>query len=114
MQNVPTQRIGPYTTGEAPEPIDVTIKDYDGNVVDLTDFTPTVRIVSVDETISGIGEGTASVPSPSSGVVRYTWAAADFANAGMYRLQVWVVHSSGRKYASDVFEYFVQTVTTAP
>ena len=112
--SVPVQRIGPYTQGEHPRPLDITITDENDVVINLTDFTAQeVVIEAVDQVVAGLGAGTTSILTPAGGVTRYVWDKADFTTAGLYRLQMWV-EKGNQRYASDVFEYFVEDLTTQP
>ena len=112
--HVNVQRIGPYTKGEHPRPIDITIKDENDVVINLTDFTDQeVVIDAVDQTVPGLAAGTTSIPTPASGITRYVWDKADFTTAGLYRLQMWV-EKANQRYASDVFEYVVEDLTEQP
>lgn len=106
-------RIGPFTLGEKPEPLQITMQDADGAALVLTSYTAKFVIESVDATVAGLAAGTSSIPTPASGITRYVWAAADFTTAGFYRGQMWVGDGTYR-YASDVFEWFVRDLTTAP
>lgn len=108
-----TTRIGPFSLGEKPEPLQITIQDADGNAISLTGYTVSFVIEAVDQTVAGLGAGTSEIVTPASGITRYNWAAADFATAGLYRGQMWVGNGTYR-YASDVFEWFVRDNTTAP
>ena len=112
----PAQRIGPFALGEIPDPLQITFKDNAGVALDLSaGHTPTVQIVAVDQTVPGLGAGTSAFTGDGSdGVSTYTWVAADFATAGFYRGQMWSVRAGVKIYASDVFEWFVEQVTTAP
>ncbi len=111
---VNVQRIGPYTKGELPRPIDITIHDENDVVIDLTGFAADVVINAIDQTVPGLGTGVAAVLSPTTGgITRYDWTAVDIATAGLYRLQMWV-NKAGTRYASDVFEYFVEDLTEQP
>lgn len=112
---VPVQRIGPYTKGEIPAPLQVTFTDENGTALDLTGYSLTFRLTRVDAAVV-TPAGTAEFTSPSGGVARYTFAAGDLATAGLYRAQFWasIAGGSPRKYASDIFEFFVETVTEAP
>lgn len=107
------QRIGPYTQGEKPEPLVLSIKDASGAAIDLTGFSAKFQIEAVDGAVAGLGAGTASLPSPATGITQYAWAAADLATAGLYRGQMWVGNGS-RRYASELFEWFVRDATDAP
>lgn len=110
---IPVTRIGPFSVGEKPEPLQITLQDADGAALTLTGYTASFVIESVDETVSGLAAGTSDIVTPASGITRYTWAAADFTTAGFYRGQMWVGNGTYR-YASDIFEWFVRDVTTAP
>ena len=106
-------RLGPFSLGEKPEPLQITIQDADGNVINLTGYTAKFVIKSVDQTVSGLGGGVSDLVTPATGITRYTWAAADFTTAGFYVGQMWVGNGSLR-YASDIFEWFVRSNTLAP
>lgn len=110
---VTVTRIGPFTLGEKPEPLQITIQDNDGVAISLVGYTASFVIESVDQTVSGLGTGTSTIVTPASGIIRYTWAAADFTTAGFYRGQMWAGNGIYR-YASNVFEWFVRDLTTAP
>ena len=83
--------------------------------MNLTGFTATFDIIRLDgATPAGIGAGTATIPTPASGLTQYAWAQIDFQTAGMYRGVMWVRDGSQR-YASEFFEWFVRdSLTTAP
>jgi hypothetical protein len=114
-QQLTVQRIGPFTVGEVPLDLQITFKDDDGNVVNLTGYTAVFVIEKVDETDATVGTGTATISDEANGITNYAWVAADFDAAGQYRTQMWVNNSStGKTLASDVFEYFVRPGTTRP
>jgi len=106
-------RLGPFTKGEIPEPLQVTIQDVDGTAINLSGFTASFKIEAVDQTVSGLGAGTSSIPTAASGITQYAWVAADFTTAGFYRGQMWVGDGTNR-YASEVYEWFVYDITDAP
>jgi len=112
---VTQQLIGPYVVDELPAPLQITFKDFQSNIIDLTGFTATFDIIRLDGTTpTGIGAGIATIPSPASGLTQYAWALIDFQSAGMYRGVMWVRDGSQR-YASEFFEWFVRdSQTTAP
>ena len=109
------QLIGPYAIGEVPAPLQITFKDNDDVVMDLTSYTASFEIIRLDDTTpSGIGAGVSSIPTPVSGITQYAWVAADFLTAGHYRGVMWVGDGSNR-YSSEWFEWFVRdTGTTVP
>ena len=115
--HVNVQRIGPYTKGEVPRPLDITFKDELDVVLDLTGFTLIgFKIEAVDQVVAGLGAGTSEFISPeTAGVTRYTWVAADFVTAGLYRAQMWVEATTpAARYASEVFEWVVEDLTENP
>lgn len=89
-------RIGPYCNGERPEPLSYTFLDADGDPIDLTGYTATFRL-----SINGAtGESNAAtVTTPASGLVTYTWAADDLV-AGTIRAE-FVVTNGTNTYISD-------------
>ena len=109
------QLIGPYAIGEIPSPLQITITDYDGAVIDLTDFTAKFKIVRLDDdTPSGLATGSSTIFDASNGVTQYSFVAADFTTSGHYRGVMWVGDGSVR-YSSDMFEWFIRdNGTTAP
>ena len=115
--SVAVQRIGPYTKGEVPRPLDITFKDELDVVLDLTGFASVeFEIEAVDQTVAGLGAGTSTIESPeTAGVTRYVWDPADLTTAGLYRGQMWVQAALPlTRYASEVFEWFVEDLTENP
>lgn len=113
LEFIDVTRIGPFSIGEKPEPLQITIQDYNGTAINLTGYTATFIIEAVDQTVSSLGGGTSSIPTPASGITQYIWHANDFLTAGLYRAQMWAGNGTYR-YASKIFEWFVQDATTAP
>ena len=111
--HVNVQRIGPYTKGEIPRALDITFKDLDGTVLNLTGFSADMVIIAVDKVVAGLGAGASTIPTPLLGLARYAITAADVAVAGMFRAQMWADAGTTR-YASDVFEYIVEDITENP
>lgn len=109
----PVQRIGPFAKGELPGPLQLTFKDSDGAVIPLGGYSVEMEIVAIDQVVSGLGLGAASIPTPANGITEYIWAAADMGTVGLYRSQMWVGNGVNR-FGSEIFEYFVREVTTAP
>jgi hypothetical protein len=88
--------IGPYTSGERPEPLEYSFLDADGAPVNLTGFTATFRL-----SINGQpgSSNAASVTTPLEGTVTYTWAADDL-TAGALRAE-FVATNGTNTYISD-------------
>lgn len=107
--------LGVFGKGEVPEPIQITIQDADGVVINLTGMTAEFEIAAVRQTVAGLGAGVTSIVAPATaGVTKYVWVAADFATVGTFRGQMWVGDSSTLKLASFVYQYEVEEITTAP
>lgn len=109
------QDLGVFAVGESPETLIITMKGTDGNAIDLTAFTPKIAITAIEGTAAAnLGAGTISKGSPNSGgTVEYIWHDDDFSVAGLFRLQIWVDDATNT-LASEVFQYAVEAVTTAP
>lgn len=102
------QLIGPYAVGEKPAPLQITIKDSNSTVIDLTGFTASFEITRLDGTDpSGLGGGTTTIPDESNGITQYAFSADDFSAEGHYRGVMWVGDGSVR-YSSEWFEWFVR------
>ncbi len=109
------QDLGVFAKGEAPENLIVTIIGTDGSVLDLTGFTPKVAIAVIEGTGAvNLGGGTPTVVSPETdGKVQYVWHDDDFANIGLFRLQIWASDGTN-DIASELFQYAVEEITTKP
>ncbi len=114
-QELPVQRIGPYTIGESPISLEITFKDSLGAVLNLNGYTAKISITKADGSGDVVSAGTATVSDAPNGKTNYDWGDADVATAGHFRLQMWVNNAtSGVTLASDLFEYFVRAGTTKP
>ena len=108
-------RLGTFSKGEIPKPLLITFEDADDVALDLSGYTTDTVIEGVDVTVSGLGNGVATITTPNTdGKVSYVWDAADFETAGLFRLQVWVGDGAAVRLASEIYEYFVETNTPAP
>ncbi len=105
--------LGVFAKGEIPEPIQITIQDADGAVIDLTGFTAKFVIEAVRQTVSGLGAGTTTIPDEPNGITQYVWVLADFNTIGTFRGQMWVGTSGALKLASFIYQYEVEEITTA-
>ena len=106
--------LGVFAKGEVPEPIQITIQDADGVVIDLTGMTAEFDIVSVREDVSGLGTGASSITNFTGGVTKYIWVTADMNTVGTFRGQMWVGDGATFKIASFIYQYEVEEITTAP
>lgn len=69
-------------TGDTDPPVEVTLKDDDGVVVDLTGAT--VKFIVSKRGVAPIVDGAATLVDAAAGSVRYLWTAADTAISGVY------------------------------
>ena len=114
---IPIQRIGPFTLGEIPLTLSVTFQDSAGNAINLTDYNAETVIEGVDDTEDLTPSGETVILDPTGGIVEYSWGESDFMTEGQYRAQIWVAKDTGgerKQLASDLFEWFVRTGTSAP
>ena len=80
--------------GDTSPYLQVTLKDGDGAVVNLTGATAVFSMRRGGSTT--VSEQSATVVSPATaGVVRYTWGASDTATPGMYEGEFEVTFSGG-------------------
>ncbi len=113
-QEIPVQRIGPYTVGESPITLEITFKDSLGVVINLTGYTAKFAITKADGSGDVMAAGTATITDEAGGKTDYDWDNADIAK-GHFRAQMWVNNASTNvTLASDLFEYFVRAGTTKP
>jgi len=108
------QEIGPYAVGELPQSLSITIQDAAGNAIDLTGFTAKFVILNVDTNVSAEGAGTPSIADDTNGITQYDWALTDLAVEGTFHAQMWVDDPGTQKYASEIFQFSVEEITTAP
>lgn len=88
--------------------LDADLVDENGAVVDLTNFdTFTLRVEGIGVADPAGTPFTASSPTPSQGLVRYTVSQGDFA-AGRYRCQFRAVDTGTQTLNSEVFELLVK------
>ena len=110
-----TQKLGAFAKGERPLALRHTFQRADGSVIDMTLFSlPQVKIVDRDGVSTGLGTGDVVWVTQNTGVAVYQWADADLAVEGVFFLQMWAGDNVSQRYASDVFEYYVEERTVAP
>jgi len=106
--------LGVFAKGEIPETLQITIQDVDGVAINLTGMTAEFEIVAVRQVVAGLGAGTPSIPTPTSGLTQYIWAAADYGTVGTFRGQMWAGDGAAIRLASSIYQYEVEEITTAP
>lgn len=108
------QLIGPYAVDEIPAPLQITFKDCNSTVIDLSGFTPEFKIVRLDGADpGGLGLGSATIIDAANGVTQYEFVETDFETEGMYRGVMWCANGTLR-YASVFFEWFIRDSLTIP
>lgn len=86
--------------------IQATLKDADGNVVDLTGATVRFHMRASDDTTKV--DAAASITSPpTGGIVSYGWVAADTDTEGRYRAEFEVTYSDGTIETFPNSEYII-------
>jgi hypothetical protein len=99
--------LGAFAQGEVPPDLEVAFKDSDGVEVNLTGFTPHIRIAEeLNKGAANLGTGAITIPTPADGKAVYVWVRDDMANVGQYQAQAWVTDGT-KYYASDLYNYTV-------
>ena len=75
--------------------IRATLKDGDGNVINLADATVRFHMRAIDSATAAVDAAGSVVSPAANGVVEYAWDAADTTTAGMYSAEFEVTYSDG-------------------
>lgn len=86
----------PLKVGDRLPEVEVTLYGADGQVVDLTDATVTFTLASTDGRVL-INKAAATVVTPASGLVRYSWGVSDLSSPGTYRCEWIATFPGGRQ-----------------
>ena len=81
--------------GDTKPDLQVSLKDGDGNGVDVTGATVKFSMLLEGGTTLTINEGTVTLVTPASGIVKYQWTAPDVALAGTFLGEFEVTYSGG-------------------
>lgn len=81
--------------GDSRPALKVTVKEADGDLVDLTGATVTFHLARARDGLAKTLAGSVTVESAVDGTVRYDWAAADTAEAGDFQGEFRVDYGSG-------------------
>lgn len=104
---------GPYVQGEKPSDLEYQFLDSNGVAVDLSGYNAaTFQFQEHDAAAATVG--TATVSSPSSGKVTYTFTGTEFATPGRYRAQFWVGNGVHRLTSVDIYFNVMTPVGTVP
>jgi hypothetical protein len=102
MSSTSEVTLRPKYVGEIPEPLDLTVTDADGVVVDCTGATAVQFKYTVDDGTTQ-QTGTAALKTTGAdGTFRITWSGAEFATAGMLRGVCWFTLNGARLVAGVV------------
>lgn len=98
----PTVAAGPYVVGEKPPALMYTFLDRLGAAINLTGFTAKFIVKQADSTAVTYN---ATVATPASGIVSYTWAGNEFLAAGNYQAEFWVGNGGTLRYCSVMIKF---------
>lgn len=106
MSGSPTSvAIGPYVVGEKPPPLRYTFLDSNGVAIDITSYTAKFN---VREKYGSSTQYNATVLTPASGIVSYTWTGVEFPTAGEYTAEFWVGNGTTVRYDSILIKFNVR------
>ena len=92
-------------TGTTTVSVKETLKDGDGNVINLTDASVRFHMRAIDATSSTV-DADGSVVSPATGgVVQYAWASGDTATTGMDSAEFEVTYGDGSIETFPNYDY---------
>ena len=96
--------------GDTTSVLNRTLRDADGNVVDVTGATIVFSMMNSAGTVK-VNLQSASIVTAAQGAVRYTWASADVDTVGTYRGEFKVTYSGGgiQRFPND--SYIVIEIT---
>jgi hypothetical protein len=104
--------IGPYTQGEIPSPLTFQFLDSAGAAINLSGYT--VKFLYRVGSATAVTRDGALVSSGTTGIVSYTWVAADLATAGNVTGE-FVVGNATNRYGSERLSWVIlEPVTTYP
>ena len=92
MANPKKINLGVWAQGAIPFPFEHTFKDENGDVIDITAYTVSVKAEGPED--GNYGSGSVAKPDPTNGVGRYVFVADDFADVGNYSLLMWITNGS--------------------
>lgn len=89
--------IQPWYTGQTLPAMEPTFEDDNGNAINLTGATITLKFRNQQTNQDQVGAGTWNILSATGGIAQYSWASADVATAGSYLIYVDVTYSGGKR-----------------
>lgn len=106
------KQLGPYTSGEIPLPLVVTMTDADKAAIDISGYDARFTWRR-DRDPGTVTERDAAVTGGPAGEATYTWVEDDFAEPGKYEAELWVGNGTNR-LASERFTYDVRPALAVP
>ena len=110
-----TLRLGPYTQGEKPPPVELTFTEEDEvTPINLTGFSAKFQWRETGTEQADATTVDADITGAAAGEVTYDWGDGGTDDVGTFIAQFWVGNGTNR-YASKRIEYTVQeSVGVAP
>lgn len=105
--------IGPYTTGEIPEPLTVTFTDVDGAPINLSGYEALWITRAGNSAPRSSAADVAADQAATPGEVTYTWVDGDLDEAGNCRAEMWVDNGVNR-LCSELFSFHVRAAIETP
>lgn len=98
--------IGPFVTGEIPDPLEYQYLDANGAAMPISGYSATFTVRERFATIPTVNTVAAVVTNALLGKVTYTWDGTEIIPQGRYYAEFWIGNGVQR-YASEAIEFDV-------